>query len=118
MIVDIYNMHINEINILTIQSKRKRSKTKNILISKESYEDSTIYYTRSAHKNSIKNIKEKIYTLNKSLDRIKERISSEKLEQTRVFSDVDINVVILMTCVIKYDDEFYLEIFLEVALYV
>ena len=65
------------------------------------------------------------YTLNKILDKIK-RIGIKKLEDTKILIDEDDklpddislkNVVILMTCVVKDGDEFYLRLFLEETLH-
>ena len=64
-------------------------------------------------------------TLDKVSDKIK-KTGIEKLDDTRILIDTDDilrdditlkNDVILMTCVIKDDDKFYLQLFLEKALY-
>ena len=106
----------------------------------------TIYFTRYVHKMLIKMLSlyyhesmRKIeehegtkcfmfndFMVNKPLDKIKEMISIEKFDNTKILSDTDQklsdditlkNVVILMACVIKDDDDFYPQIFLEEALY-
>ena len=65
------------------------------------------------------------YTLDKVLDKIK-RIGIEKDEDTKILICTDYklsdditlkNTVILMTYVIKDDDNFYPQLFLEEALY-
>ena len=62
MVVGIYKIHINEINIKNhvcncyfINSiEAKKLETKNILIDEKSYEDLVIYFTRYLRKESIK----------------------------------------------------------------
>ena len=65
------------------------------------------------------------YRLYKVLDKIKEIIDTEKFNDTKILIDtVDKlpdhitlkNVLILITCVMKVDDKFYLELFLDYAL--
>ena len=66
------------------------------------------------------------YVLDKVLDKIKKIIGIEKFGHTKILSDSDDklpdditfkNVVILMICVIKDDDKFYPQLFLEEALF-
>ena len=66
------------------------------------------------------------YMLRKVLEKIKEIISIEKYDDTKILVDTDDklldditlkNVVILMTCVIKDGNKFYIQVFLEHALY-
>ena len=56
------------------------------------------------------------YVLHKVLEKIKEKIGIEKIDDTEMLIDTDNklpdditlkNVLILMTCVIKYGDKFY-----------
>ena len=65
------------------------------------------------------------YRLYKVLDKIKEIIDTEKFNDTKILIDtVDKlpdhitlkNVLILITCVMKVEDKFYLELFLDYAL--
>ena len=65
------------------------------------------------------------YRLYKVLDKIKEIIDTEKFNDTKILIDtVDKlpdhitlkNILILITCVMKVDDKFYLELFLDYAL--
>ena len=65
------------------------------------------------------------YTIDKVLDKIK-RIGIEKPDNIRILIDADDklpddialkNVVVIMTCVIKNDDKFYLQLILEEALH-
>ena len=65
------------------------------------------------------------YRLYKVLDKIKEIIDTEKFNDTKILIDtVDKlpdhitlkNVLILIACVMKVDDKFYLELFLDYAL--
>ena len=59
------------------------------------------------------------YTLDKVLDKIK-RIGLKKLNNIRILIDTDDKLpddVTLMTCVIKNNDKFYLELSLEEVLY-
>ena len=65
--------------------------------------------------------------LNKVLDKLKGAIAIVKFDDTKILIDADDklpdyntlkNVMILMTCFIKYDDKFYTKIFLEKALFV
>ena len=65
------------------------------------------------------------YRLYKVLDKIKKIIDAEKFNDTKILIDtVDKlpdhitlkNVLILITCVMKVDDKFYLELFLDYAL--
>ena len=67
------------------------------------------------------------YMLNKTLDKIKKKISIKIFDNIKILIDADgklsdditlKNVAILMTCVIKDDGKFYPEIFLEEALFV
>ena len=67
------------------------------------------------------------YMLYKKLERIKKTIGIEKFDDAKILIDTDDklpnnitlkNVVILMTCVMKDDDNFYSLIFLEKALFV
>ena len=67
------------------------------------------------------------YMLDEILDKFKQIIAIKKIDDTIIFIDTndkfqdDIsfkNVVILNTCDIKDDDKFYLQIFLEEALFV
>ena len=126
--------------------KAKKLETKNILIDKKNYEDLMIYFTRYVHKKSIKilslhyhelmeNIEEHEgkkylivdgYMLNKELDNVKEIIGIEQFDNIKILIDtVDKfpdnislkNFVLLITCVIKDDGEFYPQIFLEEELY-
>ena len=64
--------------------------------------------------------------LDKVLDKYKETIDIEKFDDTKILIDTDDkspnyialkNAVILITCVIKDDSEFYSEICLEETLY-
>ena len=64
--------------------------------------------------------------LDKVLDKYKETIDIEKFDDTKILIDTDDklpnyialkNAVILITCVIKDDSEFYPEICLEETLY-
>ena len=61
------------------------------------------------------------YMLDKTLDKIKEIISIENIDDTKILIDAydklpdDITFKNSMTCVIKNDDKFYLETFLEEA---
>ena len=61
------------------------------------------------------------YMLDKTLDKIKEIISIENIDDTKILIDAydkfpdDITFKNAMTCVIKDDDKFYLETFLEEA---
>ena len=66
------------------------------------------------------------YMLYKKLERIKKTIGIEKFDDAKILIDTDDklpnnitlkNVVILMTCVMKDDDNFYSLIFLEKALF-
>ena len=66
------------------------------------------------------------YMLDKILDKIKEIIGIEKFDDTKILIDSDDkmsdyitfkNVVILMTCVMKDGNKFYLQLFLEEASY-
>ena len=66
------------------------------------------------------------YMLDKVLDKIKETIGIVKFDNTKILIDTDDklqdyitlkNVVILITCIIKDDDKFYQQIFLEETLY-
>ena len=66
------------------------------------------------------------YMLYKVLAKIKQIIGIEKFDDSRILIDTndklpdDItfkNVVILMTCGIKHDGKFYLQLFLEEALF-
>ena len=80
----------------------------------------------------MKNVREKKYLivdgymLNKELDNVKEIIGIEQFDNIKILIDtVDKfpdnislkNFVLLITCVIKDDGEFYPQIFLEEALY-
>ena len=64
------------------------------------------------------------YELSKILDKLKEIISIEHFHNTKILIDTDVKlpditlktVMILMTCVIKDDDKFYLQLFLGEAL--
>ena len=56
------------------------------------------------------------YIIDKVLEKVEETIGIEKLDNTKILIDTDDklpddinlkNVVILMTCVIKYDGKFY-----------
>ena len=66
------------------------------------------------------------YMLDKVLDKIKKIINIIKFNDTKILIDTDDklqgyialkNVVILITCIIKDDDKFYPQIFLEKTLY-
>ena len=79
----------------------------------------------------LKKINKKIFTGNdhmqdKTLDEIKDIIGIEKFDNTKILIEADDklpfnitlkNVVTLITCVIKDDDKFYPEIFLEEPLH-
>ena len=64
------------------------------------------------------------YELSKILDKLKEIISIEHFHNTKILIDTYVKlpditlktVMILMTCVIKDDDKFYLQLFLGEAL--
>ena len=66
------------------------------------------------------------YMLDKVLDKIKEIIGIEKVDDTKILINTDDkllditskNAVILITCIIKNDSRFYPQIFLEEALVV
>ena len=67
------------------------------------------------------------YMLNIVLDKIEKITGIEKFDNTKILIDTDDklpdditlkNVVILITCVIKDNGKFYLQIFLEKALFV
>ena len=66
------------------------------------------------------------YMLDKVLDKIKKIINIINFNNTKILIDTDDklqgyialkNVVILITCIIKDDDKFYPQIFLEKTLY-
>ena len=65
------------------------------------------------------------YMLDKVLDTIKEIIGVVKFHDTKILTDTDdelpdyitLNVVILITCLIKDDNKLYPQIFLEEAFY-
>ena len=65
------------------------------------------------------------YMLDKVLDKIKEKMGTEKFDDTKILTDIDNklhdditlkNIAILVTCVSKDDGKFYPQIFLEEAL--
>ena len=67
------------------------------------------------------------YILDKVLGKTEEMIGTEKFDNTNIFIDAndklwnDIilkDIVILITCVITDDNKFYLQLFLEEALFV
>ena len=67
------------------------------------------------------------YILDKVLGKTEEMIGTEKLDNTNIFIDADDklwndiilkDIVILITCVITDDNKFYLQLFLEEALFV
>ena len=128
--------------ILTIQSKQnKKLETKNFLIVEKSYKDLVIYFTRYVHSRSIKMLslhyhelmrkKEKklmvddCYMLDKLLDKVKQIVSTEKFDNTKILTDTDNklldditskNEVILATCVLKGNGIFHPQILEEALL--
>ena len=67
------------------------------------------------------------YILDKVLGKTEEMIGTEKFDNTNIFIDADDklwndiilkDIVILITCVITDDNKFYLQLFLEEALFV
>ena len=125
--------------------KTRKLETKEILINKKIYKDFVIYFTRYDHGKTIKMLslyyhklvgkmeeyERKKYSmlgdniLNKVLDKIKKITRIGKFDDTTILIDTDDkffddntlkNVVVLITCIIKYDGKFYPQIFLEEAL--
>ena len=126
----VYNYHFDNL------VKTKTLKTKNIFIDEKHYKDLVIYFTRYdrvkavtmlnlyCHKlmGKIKKYERRkclmvmSYVLDEVLHRIKEIISIEKFDNTKILADIDdklpdnitlANVVILMKCVIKDDGKLY-----------
>ena len=67
------------------------------------------------------------YILDKVLGKTEEMIGTEKFDNTNIFIDADDKlwndiilkyILILITCVITDDNKFYLQLFLEEALFV
>ena len=121
--------------ILTILSKK-------ILINEEKYKDLVIYFTKNIHNKSMKILRlqyykliRKIesyegknylmtddYMLHNILDQIKKIIYIQKFDDAKILIKTDNrlpddinskNVVILITCIIRGDERFYPQIFLE-----